>query len=100
MAHDFDTPRGVDLLDDVDGDAIAAIRAQAAQSPRTAPDEAALGEMLADSFLLAGADLGDAVLSVAVIPQQRDEFCCDACFLVLHRSLRASASRERCRDCA
>ena len=85
MAHDFDAPRGVDLLDDVDGDAIAAIRAQAAQSPRTAPDEAALG---------------DAVLTVAVIPQQRDEFRCDACFLVLHRSLRASTTRELCRDCA
>ena len=100
MAHDFDTPRGLDLLEDHEADPVAAIRAQAAQHVRTAPDEAALADALADTFLLAGADLGDASLAVAVIPQQRDEFRCDACFLVLHRSLRVSASRDVCRDCA
>jgi hypothetical protein len=100
MAHDFDTPRGVDLLDDREADLISAIRAQAAKDPRPAPDEAALADALTDTFLLAGADLGDASLAIAVIPQQRDEFRCDACFLVLHRSLRAASSTDRCRDCA
>lgn len=100
MAHDFDAPRGVDLLDDHDRETIAAIREQARQGTRVVPDEAALADALADTFLLAGADLGDAALAVSVVPQQSYEFRCDRCFLVLHRSLRAGAARDHCRDCA
>jgi hypothetical protein len=66
--------------------------------PRAATlvDEA---ELLAD-LELPGADLSAEVLSVSVIPQQADEFRCGSCFLVLHRTLRASAARDTCLDCA
>ena len=38
-------------------------------------------------------------LTIDVVPQQADEFTCDTCFLVLHRT-RISTSRQRtCIDC-
>jgi hypothetical protein len=100
MAHDFDAPRGIDLLDDNERETIEAIREQARHSTRTVPDDAALADALADTFLLAGADLGDAALAVSVVPQQSYEFRCGRCFLVLHRSLRTGPAHDLCRDCA
>jgi Domain of unknown function (DUF4193) len=53
-------------------------------------------------FDLPGADLSGEELSVAVIPQQDDEFTCSSCFLVQHRSRLRSASSKQpiCADCA
>jgi hypothetical protein len=98
MSHDFDAPRSVDVLDDHEAGALAVIRAQVRQRAGAAADEAA--ESLVESFLLAGADLDDVTLTVAVVPQQSYEFRCERCFLVLHRSLRAATSSGSCRDCA
>lgn len=100
MTHDFDAPRSVDVLDDHEVGTLAVIRAQVRRGSGSTTDDATVAESLAESFLLAGADLGDAALAVAVVPQQAYEFRCDRCYLVLHRSLRAAADLDSCRDCA
>jgi hypothetical protein len=53
-------------------------------------------------FELPGADLSDEELTVSVIPMRADEFRCDSCFLVHHRSQLVvhSSGRRLCRDCA
>lgn len=53
-------------------------------------------------FELPGADLSDEELTVSVIPMQADEFRCDGCFLVHHRSrlVVPSSGRTLCQDCA
>lgn len=98
MSHDFDAPRSVDVLDDHEAGTLAVIRAQVRQRAGATADETA--ESLAETFVLAGADLDDLALTVAVVPQQSYEFRCDRCFLVLHRSLRAATAPGSCRDCA
>jgi hypothetical protein len=55
---------------------------------------------LAESFELPGADPLDEELTVAVVPMRADEFRCNRCFLVHHRSQRAGADLDLCRDCA
>jgi hypothetical protein len=42
----------------------------------------------------------DEEMTGVVVPMQDDEFRCGKCFLVLHRTLRASAGGELCRECA
>jgi hypothetical protein len=54
---------------------------------------------LAEAFELPGAEQLDEELSVTVIPMQADEFRCSRCFLVHHRSQRAVADLDVCRDC-
>ena len=53
-------------------------------------------------FELPGADPSDEELTVTVIPMRADEFRCDSCFLVHHRSqlVVQSSGRTLCRDCA
>lgn len=51
-----------------------------------------------DGLELPGADLSAMTLTVAVIPQQDDEFTCTSCFLVHHRSQESSPGV--CADCA
>jgi hypothetical protein len=52
-----------------------------------------------DSPLL---DMSEDDLTAPVIPVQNNEFRCGSCFLVLHRTLRASSrnGHDVCRDCA
>ena len=38
--------------------------------------------------------------TVRVLPKQADEFTCTSCWLVHHRSQRASTDTVLCRDCA
>jgi hypothetical protein len=56
----------------------------------------------AEEFELPGADLSDEELAVTVVPMAADEFRCDRCFLVHHRSQLAARSGEAliCRECA
>src|SRR5262249_33603033 len=77
---DYDAPRHpvVDLEDD-SLDELKARRA-ATQSPTVDLDEPD------GDFELPGADLSDEELTVSVIPMRADEFRCDSCFLVHHRS--------------
>jgi hypothetical protein len=55
---------------------------------------------LAESYELPGADLSHETLSIEVTPEQTDEFTCTGCFLVQHRSRRASPTADLCVDCA
>ncbi|MEV4552266.1 DUF4193 domain-containing protein [Nonomuraea wenchangensis] len=57
---------------------------------------------LAESLELPGADLSGEELAVRVIPPRADEFTCSHCFLVMHRSQRASgpSGQQVCLECA
>jgi len=73
------------------------------QARRATPSSAAVDvdeAELAEAFELPGADQLDEELSVTVIPMQADEFRCSRCYLVHHRSQRAGAGVDVCRDCA
>lgn len=97
MSTDYDSPR-VRPEDEPTADSLEELQSAAARA-RSNPvliDES--GDD--DSVELPGADLSGEELIVAVIPQQRDEFVCGRCFLVLHVSRRQTAGKDICRDCA
>jgi hypothetical protein len=92
---DYDAPRRpVVELEDDSLDELKARRA-GAQSPTVDVDEPD------GDFELPGADLSDEELTVSVIPMRADEFRCDSCFLVHHRSqlVEQGSGRKLCRDC-
>jgi len=91
---DYDAPR-TPAADDDSLEELQARRA-APRSDAVDVDEAELAE----AFELPGAEQLDEELSVTVIPMQADEFRCSRCFLVHHRSQRAAADVDVCRDCA
>ena len=94
---DYDAPRRpvVELADDNLEE--LRVRRSSAQSPSVDLDESEAGD-----FELPGADLAEEELTVSVVPMRADEFRCDRCFLVHHRSqLTTLPSGQRlCRDCA
>jgi hypothetical protein len=93
---DYDAPRRpVVELEDDSLDELKARRA-GAQSPTVDVEEPD------GDFELPGADLSDEELTVSVVPMRADEFRCDSCFLVHHRSQLVvhSSGRRLCRDCA
>ena len=94
---DHDAPRrpAVELEDDSLEELKA--RRAAAQSPTVDLDEAE-----AEEFELPGADLAEEELTVSVVPMRADEFRCDRCFLVHHRSQQTiqPSGQRLCRDCA
>ena len=99
MATDYDEPR-VKPEDEPANESLEVIRAQRSattQSPAIDLDDADTAE----GIDLPGADLSHEELTVAVIPEQSDEFTCGACFLVRHRSqlARTSAGTSYCTDC-
>ena len=49
---------------------------------------------------LPGADLSHEELVVQMLPKQDNEFTCRSCFLVRHRSQRATPGDDTCHDCA
>jgi hypothetical protein len=94
---DYDAPRRpVAELEDESLEELKARRA-AAQSPT-----ADLDEPEAEDFELPGADLSNEELTVSVVPMRADEFRCDRCFLIHHRSQLAveASGTTLCRDCA
>jgi hypothetical protein len=93
---DYDAPRRpVVELEDDSLEELKARRA-ATQSPTVDVDEPD------GDFELPGADLSDEELTVSVVPMRADEFRCDSCFLVHHRSQLVAhhSGRRLCRDCA
>lgn len=93
---DYDAPRRpVVELDDDSVEELKARRA-ATQSPTVDVDEPDA------DFELPGAELTDEELTVSVVPMQADEFRCDSCYLVRHRSQLVvhRSGRKLCRDCA
>ncbi|WP_431929836.1 DUF4193 domain-containing protein [Nonomuraea jabiensis] len=98
MATDFDSPRKID--DDSGEESFQEFQARRADASSGSIDVDETD--LAESIELPGADLSDEELSVRVIPPQADEFTCSRCFLVHHRSQRASERDDQriCLDCA
>ena len=95
---DYDTPRPSAV--EVDDDSIEELKArrQATQSATVDLDE----PEAAEDYELPGADLVEEELTVSVVPMRADEFRCDRCFLVHHRSqlVTTGSSQRLCRDCA
>lgn len=94
---DYDAPRQTTVDLEEDGQSALEIRAVSLRSSGDS-DEAEAG----GSFELAGADLSDEDLVVAVVPMRADEFRCSRCFLVYHRTQRArlTADQDICDVCA
>jgi hypothetical protein len=93
---DYDAPRRpVVELEDDSLEELAA-RRTGTQSPTVDLDEPD------GDFQLPGAEMSDEELTVPVIPMAADEFRCDSCFLVHHRSqlVVQNSGRRLCRDCA
>src|SRR4051812_27499135 len=97
MATDYDAPRKsdddpVDRLDDVP-------EVQPVTAVATLEEDDDPGA--AEAFELPGAEV-DEELTIHVVPQQRDEFTCRRCFLVLHESRLAYHDGDHpvCADCA
>jgi hypothetical protein len=94
MATDYDTPR---VRDELEEQSIEELRSRQkdAQSAAIDVDE--------EELELPGADLKDTDdFTVTVVPKQGDEFVCNSCFLVKHRSQLAKESGATfiCKDCA
>jgi hypothetical protein len=98
MATDYDAPRKTE--EELNEDSLEELKARRLDknSGKVDEDEAEAAE----AFELPGADLSHEELAVQVLPKQEDEFTCDSCFLVHHRSQLASTKKGRhiCRDCA
>jgi hypothetical protein len=94
---DYDAPRRPVV--ELEEDSLEELKARRATTQSPIVD---LDEPDGDNFELPGSDTLDEELSVSVMPMQTDEFRCDRCFLVHHRSqLVTQPSGERlCRDCA
>jgi hypothetical protein len=93
---DYDAPRRPAV--ELDQDSVEELKARRAATQSPTVD---LDEPDAD-FELPGAELPDEELTVSVVPMQADEFRCDSCFLVHHRSQLVvhSSGRKLCPDCA
>lgn len=97
MATDYDAPRKTD--DEFSEDSIDELKNRRTETQSAAVDEDE-GD-IADSFELPGGDLSNEELSVRVLPPQPDEFTCETCFLVRHRSqlvVKADGSKS-CLSC-
>jgi hypothetical protein len=97
MATDYDAPRKTD--DELNEDSLEELKARRVDKANANPDEETDA---AEAFELPGADLSNEELSVRVLPKQADEFTCQRCFLVHHRSQLAKghANELICTDCA
>ncbi|HEY5186979.1 MAG TPA: DUF4193 family protein [Actinomycetes bacterium] len=97
MATDYDQPRDTEAIEAEEAASLEALRGQAAS--KTALLDVDDSNLLED-LELPGADLSAESLVVAIVPTQRDEFRCQRCFLILHKSQRAEHGADVCRDCS
>ena len=99
MATDYDTPRSRPE-DEPANESLEAIRSRAATTTQ-APTIDLEDADTAEGIDLPGADLSHEELTVAVVPEQADEFTCGSCFLVRHRSqlARQKNGTSYCTDC-
>ena len=99
MATDYDAPR-TRPEDEPANESLEAIQAQRSATTQTAVIDAEDIDT-AEGIDLPGADLSHEELTVAVVPEQADEFICASCFLVRHRSQLAHQTSKAgyCTDC-
>ena len=95
MATDYDAPRNTEEESEESLEQLKAQRNDT-QSGKVDEDEAEAAE----AFELPGADLSHIELAVEVVPMQDDEFTCNRCFLLHHRSQLADPDGPTCSDCA
>lgn len=97
MATDYDAPRKNE--EDVNEDSIEELKNRSTNRQSAVVDEDETEA--AEGFELPGADLSDEELQVRVLPAQQDEFTCENCFLVRHRSqaIKSPEGLWICRDC-
>ena len=100
MATDYDAPRTTPE-DEPANESLEAIQARRSATVQTAVIDAEDTDT-AEGIDLPGADLSHEELTVAVVPEQVDEFTCGSCFLVRHRSQLAHQADTvaYCIDCA
>jgi len=95
---DYDAPRRP--VAELAEDSLEELKAHraTAQSPTADLDEADAAE----DYELPSAEFSDEELTVTVLPMLADEFRCDRCFLVHHRSqlVVEPSGQKLCRDCA
>lgn len=98
MATDYDAPRKTD--EEMSEDSIEALKTRRNDKNSGKVDEDEVEA--AEAFELPGADLSHEELTVRVLPKQQDEFRCDGCFLVRHRTQLAEEKNGKayCIDCA
>ena len=94
---DYDTPRPSAV--EVEDDSLEELKARRQATKSAGVD---VDEPDSDDYELPGADLVEDELTVSVVPMRADEFRCDRCFLIHHRSQLAveASGRTLCRDCA
>ncbi len=99
MATDYDAPR-TQPEDEPANESLEAIQARTSTTTQ-APGIDLEDADTAEGIDLPGADLSHEELTVAVIPEQADEFTCASCFLVRHRSqlARQGGGTSYCGDC-
>lgn len=97
MATDYDQLRDNEAVEAEEAASLEALHGQTVS-------KTALLDVDESNFLedleLPGADLSKESLVVTIVPQQSDEFRCQRCFLVVHRSQRAEPGADVCRDCS
>lgn len=96
MATDYDTPR-TNHDEEQTEQSLEALKARRNESAADLGDDADPFEAELD---LPGADLGDEELAIRVVPKQADEFTCQSCWMVHHRSQLVDEKKMICRDCA
>jgi hypothetical protein len=99
MATDYDAPR-TRPEDEPANESLDALQARTSAGAQTAVIDLEDADT-AEGIDLPGADLSHEELTVAVIPEQADEFTCASCFLVRHRSQLARHQQgvKYCTDC-
>jgi hypothetical protein len=99
VATDYDAPR-TNPDEEPANESLEAARVPG-QGTLQVPDIDDAEDDTAEGIDLPGADLSGEELVVQVIPEGEDEFVCDSCFLVRHRSqlARDTDGKQYCSDC-
>ncbi|MDP9886360.1 hypothetical protein J2W21_003893 [Sinomonas atrocyanea] len=98
MAADYDELRSD--VKESQNDSLEAVKSASAPDPQSVVRELD-GDDSGESGDLPGGEILTGELAVQVIPQGEDEFVCQSCFLVRHRSQKAveKDGNAYCRDC-
>lgn len=98
MAADYDELRSD--VKESQNDSLEAVKSASAPDPQSVVRELD-GDDSDESGDLPGGEILTGELAVQVIPQGEDEFVCQSCFLVRHRSQKAveKDGNAYCRDC-
>ncbi|WP_235780799.1 DUF4193 family protein [Sinomonas notoginsengisoli] len=98
MAADYDELRSD--VKETQNSTLEAVKSVSAPDPRSVVSELDVDES-GESGSMPGGEFVAEELTVQVIPQGEDEFVCQSCFLVRHRSQKAleKDGLAYCRDC-